>query len=49
MNKKLFYTQPTTDLLEVRVEGLVCESITLYFADPGQAGGESTYNDLGDF
>lgn len=21
MNKKLFYTQPTTDLLELRVEG----------------------------
>ena len=26
MNKKLFYTQPTTDLLEVEVEGLVCLS-----------------------
>lgn len=48
MNKKLFYTQPTTDLLEVRVEGLVCESITLYFGDPGEAGDEigngETYN-----
>ena len=40
MNKKLFYTQPTTDLLEVRVEGLICESITLVFGDPGEAGGE---------
>ena len=26
MNKKLFYTQPTTDLLELRSEGLVCTS-----------------------
>lgn len=39
MNKKLFYTQPTTDLLELRVEGLVCESITLVFGDEGKAGG----------
>ena len=30
MNKKLFYTQPTTDLLEVRVEGLVCASVFLF-------------------
>ena len=48
MNKKLFYTQPTTDLLELRVEGLICESITLIFGDPGEAGGEigsgDTYN-----
>lgn len=26
MNKKLFYTQPTTDLLELRSEGLICLS-----------------------
>ena len=31
MNKKLFYTQPTTDLLELRVEGLVCQSLVLSF------------------
>lgn len=29
MKNKLFYTQPTTDLLELRVEGLVCTSILL--------------------
>lgn len=48
MNKKLFYTQPTTDLLELRSEGLICESITIFFGDPGEAGGEidpgNTYN-----
>ena len=30
MNKKLFYTQPTTDLIELRVEGLVCASVLLF-------------------
>ena len=48
MNKKLFYTQPTTDILDVRLEGLICESITIFFGDPGEAGGEigggDTYN-----
>ena len=27
MNKKLFYTQPTTDLLELESEGIVCASL----------------------
>ena len=30
MKNKLFYTQPTTDLLELRVEGLVCASVLLF-------------------
>ena len=38
MNKKLFYTQPTTDLLELRVEGLVCQSLLLNF--DGESGTE---------
>ena len=33
MKHKLFYTQPTTDLLELRSEGMVCTSIILNFDD----------------
>lgn len=40
MKNKLFYTQPNTDLLELRSEGLICESITIIFGDPGEAGGD---------
>ena len=48
MNKKLFYTQPTTDLLELRVEGLVCASILLNFDDDSNtevliSGGEENF------
>ena len=54
MNKKLFYTQPTTDLLELRVEGLICGSIIVQvFGDSGAAGGDPGFgeddNNYGDF
>ena len=54
MNKKLFYTQPTTDLLELRVEGLVCTSIILQvYGGNGAAGGDAGFgeddNNYGDF
>ena len=44
MKHKLFYTQPTTDLLELRSEGIICESdpvltVTIEFEDkPGYGG-----------
>lgn len=42
------YQAPATDLLVVRSEGMICESITIIFGDPGEAGGEigsgETYN-----
>ena len=45
MKNKLFYTQPTTDLLELRSEGIICESITVNgitvsIGNSGYAGGE---------
>ena len=51
MKHKLFYTQPTTDLLELRSEGIICQSIVVQvtWGDEGSAGGGATYNDQGDF
>ena len=33
MKNKLFYTQPNTELLELRSEGIICNSIILNFDD----------------
>ena len=46
--QKTTYTSPEVELLELRSEGIICESITIYFGDPGEAGDEigdgGTYN-----
>lgn len=55
MNKKLFYTQPTTDLLELRSEGALLTGsivINVSWGDPGApidgGYGDNPLDDLGD-
>ncbi len=36
---KDFYTSPEVDVLELRVEGVICQSGDLIFGDPGLPGG----------
>ena len=54
MKNKLFYTQPTTDFLELRSEGIICGSIILQvFGETGEAGGNPGFdngdNNYGEF